>query len=30
MQTLNDDVTNNHNDILKIATLVGNLYEYTH
>ena len=30
MQTLDDEVTNNHNDIVKIATSVGNLYEYTH
>ena len=30
MQTLNDVVSNNHNDIVKIATLVGSLYEYTH
>ena len=30
MQALNNEVTNNHNDIVKIATSVGNLYEYTH
>ena len=30
MQTLDDEVSNNHNDIVKIATSVGNLYEYTH
>ena len=30
MQTLDDEVMNNHNDIVKIATSVGNLYEYTH
>ena len=29
MQTLDDEVTHNHNDIVKIATSVGNLYEYT-
>ena len=30
MQTLDDEVSINHNDIVKIATSVGNLYEYTH
>ena len=30
MQTLDDEVTNNHNNIVKIATSVGNLNEYTH
>ena len=30
MQTLDDKDTNNHNDIEKIATSIGNLYEYTH
>ena len=30
MQTLDDAVSNNHNDIVKIATSVGSLYEYTH
>ena len=30
MQTLDDEVSNNHNDIVKIATSVGSLYEYTH
>ena len=30
MQSLDDKVTNNYNDIVKIATSVGNLYEYTH
>ena len=30
MQTLDDEITNNHNDIVKIATSIGNLYEYTH
>ena len=30
MQTLDDEVSNNHNNILKIATSVGNRYEYTH
>ena len=30
MQTLDDEVTNNHNDIVKISTSGGNLYEYTH
>ena len=30
MQTLDDEVSNNHNNIVKIATSVGNLYEYTH
>ena len=29
MQTLNDEVTNIYNDIVKIATSIGNLYEYT-
>ena len=29
MQTVDDEVTNNHNDIVKIATSVGNLYEYS-
>ena len=29
MQTVDDEVTNNHNDIVKIATSVGNHYEYT-
>ena len=29
MQTLDDQVSNNHNHIVKIATSVGNLYEYT-
>ena len=27
MQTLNDDVTTNHNDIVKVITSVGSLYE---
>ena len=30
MQTLDDEVTNNHNDSVKIATSVGNLYKYTY
>ena len=30
MQTLNDEVSNNHNDIVQIATSVNSLYEYTH
>ena len=30
MQTLDNAVTNNHNDIVIIATLVGSLYEYSH
>ena len=30
MQTLDDDVSNNHNNIVKIVTFVGSLYEYTH
>ena len=30
MQTLDDEVSNNHNDIVKVATSVGNQYEYTH
>ena len=30
MHTLDDEVSINHNNIVKIATLVGNLYEYTH
>ena len=30
MQTLDDEISNNHNDIVKIATSVGSLYEYTH
>ena len=30
MQTLDNKVTTNHNDIVKIATLVSSLYEYTH
>ena len=30
MQTLDDEVINNHNYIVKIATSVGNFYEYTH
>ena len=30
MQTLDDEVFNNHNDIVKIATSVGSLYECTH
>ena len=30
MHTLDDEVSNNHNDIVKIATSVGNIYEYTH
>ena len=30
MQTLDDEVSNNHNDKVKIATSVGSLYEYTH
>ena len=29
MQTLDDDVSNNHSDIVKIAISVGSLYEYT-
>ena len=27
---LYDEVSNNHNDIVKIATSIGSLYEYTH
>ena len=30
MQTLDDAISNNHNDIVKIATSVGSLYEYKH
>ena len=30
MQTVDNEVTNNHNNIMKIATSVYNLYEYTH
>ena len=30
MQTLDDEVSNNHINIVKIATSVGNLYNYTH
>ena len=30
MQTLVDEVSNNHNNIVKFATSVGNLNEYTH
>ena len=30
MQTLDDEVSNNHNDIVKILTSVGSFYEYTH
>ena len=30
MHTLDDDVSNNQNEIVKIATSVGNIYEYTH
>ena len=30
VQTLDDEVTNNHNDIVKIASSVGNIYEITH
>ena len=30
MQTLDNEVSNNHNNIVKVATSVGNLYEYTH
>ena len=30
MQTLDYEVSNNHNDIVKIATSVESLYEYTH
>ena len=30
MQTLDDEVSKNHNDIVKIVTAVGSLYEYTH
>ena len=30
MQTLDDEVFNNHTDIVKIATSIGSLYEYTH
>ena len=30
MQTLDNEVSNNHNDIVKIVTSVGSLYEYTH
>ena len=30
MQTIDDEVSNNNNDIVKIATSVGSLYEYTH
>ena len=29
MQTVNNDITNNHNDIVKIATSVGSFYKYT-
>ena len=30
MQTLDDVVSNNHNVIVKVAILVGSLYDYTH
>ena len=30
MQTLDDEVSNNHHDIVKIATSIGSLYKYTH
>ena len=30
MQRLVDEVSNNHNDIVKIATSVCSLYKYTH
>ena len=30
MQTLDKEVLNNHDDIVKISTSVGSLYEYTH
>ena len=30
MPTLDDEVSNNHDDIEKIAISVGSLYEYTH
>ena len=30
MHTLDDKVSNNHNHIVKLATSVGNIYEYTH
>ena len=30
MHTLDDEVSNNHNYIVKIATSVGNIYELTH
>ena len=30
MQTLDAEVSNNHNDIVQIATAVGSLYKYTH
>ena len=29
MQTLDDEVSYNHNDLVKIATSVGSSYEYT-
>ena len=30
LQTLNEEISNNHNNIVKIATLVNHLYKYTH
>ena len=30
MQTLDDEVSNNYNGIVKVATSVGSLYKYTH
>ena len=30
MQTLDDEISNNHDNIVKVATSVGGLYEYTH
>ena len=30
MHTLDDKVSNNHNDIVQITSSVGNIYEYTH
>ena len=30
MQTLDDEISNNHNNIVKIATSVSNVYEYSH
>ena len=30
MQTLDDEMSNNHDDIVKIVTTIGSRYEYTH